>query len=191
MTTQLSFSALSLWQQQAFSAAMVERMLPNYQLFSQSFDFGDFTVLRNQLDLVWQKLGPSQLKINIEVQLEKLEENIPDVEDFDSFGVFPALDACMALSALLQSISDREVDGVEHVSQLSINSVGAYVELMLDQSCEDIEKAIAEHPLMQWEIETQQELYWLVMKEPESPKTIKAIKDLVLSEGISNLGIEI
>lgn len=191
MTTQLSFSALSLWQQQAFSAAMVERMFPNYQLFSQSFDFGDFTVLRNQLDLVWQKLGPSQLKINIEVQLEKLEENIPDVEDFDSFGVFPALDACMALSALLQSISDREVDGVEHVSQLSINSVGAYVELMLDQSCEDIEKAIAEHPLMQWEIETQQELYWLVMKEPESPKTIKAIKDLVLSEGISNLGIEI
>lgn len=33
-------------------------------------------------------------KINFENQLEKLEEIIPDVNDYDFFGVVPALDAC-------------------------------------------------------------------------------------------------
>ena len=49
-----------------------------------------------------------QVKINFAVQLEKLEEVIPDIEDFDFFGVHPALDACMALGSLLQGIQDND-----------------------------------------------------------------------------------
>ena len=61
----LPFNKLSHWQQVAFSAAIIERMLPNYLMFSEVENTGDGKVLRNQLDLVWQWLDKSnRIKIN-------------------------------------------------------------------------------------------------------------------------------
>ncbi|MDG2394115.1 MAG: DUF416 family protein, partial [Thalassotalea sp.] len=64
MALNLNLKNLSLWQQTAFAAALLERMLPNYKMFSQAADFGDPALLRNQLDLIWQRLGQGQVKIN-------------------------------------------------------------------------------------------------------------------------------
>lgn len=134
MAIQLSFSKLSQWQQIAFSAALLERMLPNYKIFSDAVKFGDSNLLRNQLDLVWQWLDKNnRCKINYEAQLVKLEPQIPDPEEFESFGVFPALDVCMALVSLFQIMQDEDSDGCENVSRLSENSVNYYVELTLAQ----------------------------------------------------------
>ena len=36
-------------------------------------------------------------KVNFDSQLEKLEEAIPSAEDYDLYGVYPAIDACIAL----------------------------------------------------------------------------------------------
>ena len=75
MALHLPFAKLSHWQQVAFSAALLERMLPNYQMFSDAADFGEFSLLRNQLDLIWQWLDNSRAtKINANAQLNKLEE---------------------------------------------------------------------------------------------------------------------
>ena len=83
MAIHLPYKKLSHWQSVALSAALLERMLPNYQLFSETVEFGDYKILRNQLDLIWQWLSPNKPKINIEAQLEKLEEQTPDVDHFD------------------------------------------------------------------------------------------------------------
>jgi len=60
----LPFDKLSPWQQIAFAAALLERMLPNYQMFSEAADFGDAKILRNQIDLVWQWLANNTDKAN-------------------------------------------------------------------------------------------------------------------------------
>ena len=191
----LDFEPLSPWQRLAFCSALLERMLPNYQLFSQAAQFGDSHLLRNQLDLIWQKLSAANIKINTEAQLNKLELHIPDPKDFDFFGVYPALDTCMALNALLQNLQDNEREYVEQVSQLSLNSVSYYIEELLSQNLSDsasVETAIIEaHPLMQWEIATQQEVYDFLLTAAESKASCQQLKQLVLSEGLSNLGIEI
>jgi len=196
VTNQLSFSKLNQWQQIAYSAAIIERMLPNYEMFAEAVEFGDYHLLRNQLDLVWQWLDKNnRCKINYEAQLLKLELHIPNPEEFDSFGVFPALDVCMALVSLFQIMQDKESDGCLSVSRLSENSVRYYVELTLAQDKMDesevIEEEIVNHPLMQWEQETQVELYDFIMHAPENKKSCIYAKSLVLEEGLSNLGIEI
>lgn len=198
MTIQLSLSKLSQWQQIAFSAALLERMLPNYKIFADAVTFGDYMILRNQLDLVWQWLDKNnRCKINYEAQLAKLESQIPDPEEFDSFGVFPALDVCMALVALFQIMQDEDSDGCENVSRLSENSVNYYVELTLAQELPQDDNRdisldeIANHPLMLWEKETQNELFEFIKKAPENKKSCLYAKSLVLEEGMSNLGIEI
>jgi uncharacterized protein YjaG (DUF416 family) len=207
----LPFAKLSHWHQIAFSAALLERMLPNYQMFSEAADFGNAKVLRNQLDIIWQWLDNNNtVKINSEAQLLKLEVETPDPEAFDSFGVFPALDTCMALSALWQLMqvkpmkknktSDIEIDDVQSISRLSHNSVSYYVELLLLENIDENSSAeaftisaeqIDEHPLMQWEKDTQNELCNFLQFAPADKRTGKLAKKMSLSEGLSNLGIEI
>lgn len=193
-----SLQNLSQWQQTAFCAALLERMLPNYKMFSEASNFGDYKVLRNQLDLVWQWLDKnSKIKINYSAQLVKLEDNIPDPEQFDFIGVFPALDAAMALMSLLQNMQDKDSDGFANVAKLSENSVSYYVELLLLDEQGDNEDAevsaddINQHPLMEWERATQKELFDYLTIAAEQKKTCIQAKELVLEEGLSNLGIEI
>ncbi|PKI16427.1 YjaG family protein [Colwellia sp. 12G3] len=210
MAIHLPFVKLSHWHQIAFSAALLERMLPNYQMFSEAADFGNAKVLRNQLDIIWQWLdNSSTVKINSEAQLLKLEAETPDPEAFDSFGVFPALDTCMALSALWQLMQvkplkkqkaiDIDIDDIQSISRLSHNSVSYYIELLL---LEDLEESadedvtitaeqMDEHPLMQWEKDTQNELFDFLKFAAADKRTCKLAKQMSLSEGLSNLGIEI
>lgn len=198
MTIRLPLHKLNQWQQVTFCGALLERMLPNYQMFSEVETFGDYKVIRNQLDLIWQWLDKSaRCKINFSAQLLKLEEQIPNPEHFDSYGVFPALDVCMAMMSLLQGMSDKDEESLANVGRLSENSVSTYVELLLaealeedDETSEISEQMIKEHPLMQWEIATQNELFDFIAQAPENKNTCLHAKKLVLEEGLSNLGIE-
>ena len=202
MAIHLPFNKLSQWQQVAFCAALLERMLPNYQMFAEHVEFGDYKVLRNQLDLIWQWLDKAnRCKINYDAQIAKLEEQVPDPDAFDFLGVFPALDSAMALMSLFQAMQDPESDGFINVSKLSENSVSYYVELSLAQQIDEITpeedeiviepQQIAEHPLMQWEIATQNELFDFLSTASENKASCVKAKAMVLEEGLSNLGIEI
>jgi uncharacterized protein YjaG (DUF416 family) len=206
MALHLPFAKLSHWHQLTFAAALLERMLPNYQMFSETAEFGDAKVLRNQLDIIWQWLADSRtVKINADAQLAKLELQTPDPEQFDFFGVFPALDTCMGLTGLWQlmqvkpqkkgKIDPADLEDVQSVCRLSQNSVSYYVELLLIDELgedQDISQAqIDEHPLMQWEIETQNELFDFLQFAVIDKRTCQLAKKMVLSEGMSNLGIEI
>jgi hypothetical protein len=206
----LPFAKLSHWQQIAFSAALLERMLPNYQMFSEAAGFGDAKVLRNQLDIIWQWLANrSAVKINIDAQLLKLEVETPDPKAFDFFGVFPALDTCMCLTALWQLMQSKPIkkgkllefclDDIKSISRLSHNSVSYYVELLLleqvNQESSDefviTTEQMNEHPLMQWEKDTQNELFDFLKFAAEDKRSCQLAKKMSLSEGLSNLGIEI
>lgn len=196
MTINLPFHKLSQWQQITFSAAIIERMLPNYQMFAEVENFGDIKVLKNQLNLIWQWLDrKSRVKINYDAQIAKLEEQIPDPDAFDSFGIFPAIDTCMALLSLLQFMQDKEQLGAVSISKLSENTVAYYCELENAQIDEEAEATspvdIDEHPLMQWEIATQNELFEFIQNQTETLKTCQLAKAMVLEEGMSSLGIEI
>lgn len=201
MSIHLPFAKLSQWQNIAFSATLIERMLPNYKIFAENSGFGNYQLIRNQLDLIWQRLDKSQkVKINYDAQLLKLEEQIPDPQAFDFFGVYPALDASMAVMSLLQAMQDNEGEGFDNISRLSENSVNFYVELCIAQELDEqsstesgeiSQQQINDHPLMQWEKDTQNELFDFLKSAPENKITIKEIKNMVVEQGLSNLGIEI
>jgi len=198
MAVHLPLKNLSQWQQIAFCSALLERMLPNYKMFSDVEAFGEFKVIRNQLDLVWQWLDKNnRCKINFTAQLTKLEEQTPNPEHFNTFGVFPALDVCMALMSLLQGMQDKDDEGFFNVSRLSANSVSFYVELLLSEALDNQDEGliseddVSEHPLTEWEVESQTELFNFINGAPENKSTCIKAKALMLEEGLSNLGIEI
>lgn len=171
----------------AFSAALLQRMVPNYQLFCEVSGFAEPNTLSLCLDLIWERLVSPKSRINFALQREKIEEATPDVADFDAFGVYPALDAAMAMSATLNLILNDDPSGAVVVSKLSQGSVEAY----LLASGEAQEDTIKEHPLMQFEIAVQQELLNAVRQSSAMPKKKAILLDIATREGMSNIGIEL
>ena len=171
----------------AFSAALLHRMVPNYQLFCELTEFAEPDTLSKCLALIWESLSSPKSKINFATQLEKVEEATPDVGDFDSFGVYPALDAAIAMSAAINLIMKVDPHGAVIVSKLSQGSVEAYL-LATGEATED---DVKQHPLMQFEIAIQQELLDAVTSKAPVTQKITRLKSIAQSEGISNIGLDI
>ena len=171
----------------AFSAALLQRMVPNYQLFCELTEFAEPDTLSKCLDLIWESLCSPKSKINFATQLEKVEEATPDVSDYDSFGVYPALDAAIAMSSAINLIMKVDPHGAVVVSKLSQGSVEAY----LLASGEATEDDVKTHPLMQFEIAIQQELLDAVTTKAPMTQKVSKLKTIAASEGISNIGLEI
>ena len=171
----------------AFSAALLQRMVPNYQLFCELTEFAEPDTLSKCLDLIWESLCSPKSKINFATQLEKVEEATPDVSDYDSFGVHPALDAAIAMSSAINLIMKVDPHGAVVVSKLSQGSVEAYL-LASGEATEDDVKV---HPLMQFEIAIQQELLDAVTTKAPMTQKVSKLKTIAASEGISNIGLEI
>jgi len=180
---------LSGWQAVAFSATLLERMLPNYQLFCEATEFADPELYRNSLNTIWEWLATPKAKINFAVQLEKVESAVPDPKDFDNYGVYPAIDVAMSMSACILLIQGEDLQGAVVVSKLSQGGVEAFIEATAEIELSDAE--IRLHPLMQWEISLQQELLVLLEKEAKNSATCKLLKSFSRQEGMSNIGIEI
>ena len=177
------------WHAVAFSATLLERMLPNYVLFCEATEFADPAQYRNSLNAIWEWLAVPKAKINFAAQLEKIEELVPDASDFDNYGVYPAIDVAMSMSATILLIQGEDPQGAVVVSKLSQGGVEAFIEASTEQDITDIE--IKQHPLMQWEIETQQELLIFLSKCPKNADSCKQLKILATAEGMSNIGLEV
>lgn len=184
---------LNGWRSVAFGCALLERMLPNYQLFCAATNFADSSVMENLLQILWSWVIDPKSKINITAQLENLEEITPDTSEFEHFGVYPALDCAMSMTAMFNLLNKEDEQGAVVVSKLSQGTVENFIEFTeadISQS-EDRNQLIKNHPLMQWEVSTQQELLAYIKSHERSKETVKTLRAMALEEGISNIGLEI
>jgi uncharacterized protein YjaG (DUF416 family) len=172
-----------------FACALMQRMLPSYQLFSRSTEFGDSKLAQSVLNLVWEWCMSPQSKFNAAVQLEKLEEIIPEVSEFDSFGVYPALDYCMALSVALQSFTKEHEFAAVTIAKLSQGSVEAYI-IATSEEDELTNQDIKSHPLMEYEIATQQSLLAFCQDNKMTKELVKELRSDLIAQNMSSLGIE-
>ena len=183
---------LATWQHLTFMACLCERMYPNYHLFCQITEQPqNAKVYHNILNLVWKYLTVKDANINLENQLEKLENIIPDVNDYDFYGVVPALDACEGLAEVLHTIiAGASLEQAVKVSQLSLGTVASYLETEYDRTLSEVE--LKESDLIQQELDVQWQLY-RALKEAEryDVELISDLKNALREEAVSNICIKI
>lgn len=182
---------LESWQHLTFMAALCERMAPNFNLFCQMNNLEmEVKVYQNILNLVWEYLTVKDAKINFENQLEKLETIIPDVNDYESFGVVPALDACQALAEILHAIIAGET--LERAVEMSLISLGTVTSLLETETGRDwSDSELKESEDIQAELDVQWQVYRLLKEcEKRDIELILDLKNEIRAEGISNIGIE-
>lgn len=182
--------ALSAAQQQAFMAALCERLLPNYALYAQVAESGNPAALRAILDLVWERLSVREARIDFERQAEKLAELEPASVD-DSFGARRATEAVVALASLLDTLRGEAPEAVLEVSRISKSGVRAYIELTEgEEDAGKLAALIREHPLMADEDSFQD----AVLEAAEGQldrESLKALRKLGRNGGVSNLGLSL
>lgn len=180
------------WQQITFMACLCERMYPNYAMFCDNAEFAHARVYRDILDSVWELLTVKSAKINFENQLEKLEEIIPSSEDFDVYAVYPAIDACVALSHLLHGLLDRDYlyENMQKISQISVLTVAQLEEAQTGEAINNENQKQNEAVCEEWDIQ------WAIFRPLREAveRDIDLIKDLrqeLRDEGVSNIGVSL
>ncbi|OOF46507.1 YjaG family protein [Rodentibacter trehalosifermentans] len=182
---------LESWQHLTFMAALCERMAPNFKLFCQmNHQEREAKIYQNILNLIWEYLTIKDVKINFENQLEKLENIIPDVNDYDNFGVVAALDAAEALAEILHAIMAGET--LEKAIEISRISLGTITSLLEMENNRDFsEQELKENEDIQGELDVQWQIYRLLKDcEKRDVALILDLKNEIRTECISNIGIE-
>ena len=177
---------LEPWQQSVFALALAERMYPNYHLYAESTGKGNAIEFRAALDSLWRYLTEKGSRVNLSSILESFEVFIPDPSHDESYGAYPALDACVALGCAYNSVICRIGEEAMEASNASIGSVAGFIEMLEER--ELTEDELYEQPLMEQEMAFQVELLNQVSR-PRDPQQILAIRSLAAQDGVSNLGI--
>ncbi len=187
---------LSFYQQAALAATLLERMIPNYQLFAEVTQTGDAALVRHTLDMAWEWLQVKRAKINFERLQEELELATPEISHFDMFGVYPAVDAITALDMMLNGIREQDSGEFIHVAKISQASVARLIEYQTEDesitSEAELKKRVREHELMEYEMACLAELIELISTFKEfGREEIKQLKHWVQEQGVTNLGMEL
>jgi uncharacterized protein len=187
---------LNFYQQAAVAATLLERMLPNYQLFVEVSKSGDAVLPRHILTLIWEWLTVKKAKINFEKLAAELELITPEVTEFDIFGVYPAVDSLTALDIMLNGIAQQDAAEFIHVAKISQATVARLIEYETEDqditSEAELKKIVREHPLMQYEMDCLAELIALVQPMPRIEREQRQLLQAwVKEQGLTNLGMEL
>ena len=187
----LRLEKLESWQHVTFMASLCERMYPNYQAFCLETGFGEPQLYRRILDLIWETLVVKDAKVNFDSQLEKLEEAVPSADDYDLYGVYPAIDACIALGELIHSrLSGETLSHAIAVSETSIRTVAMLEMTQAGKEMTDEELKVIPAVEEEWDI--QWEIFRLLADcEERDLELIKGLRSDLREAAVSNIGINL
>lgn len=187
----LRLEKLESWQHVTFMASLCERMYPNYQAFCLETGFGEPQLYRRILDLIWETLVVKDAKVNFDSQLEKLEEAVPSSDDYDLYGVYPAIDACIALGELIHSrLSGETLSHAVAVSETSIRTVAMLEMTQAGKEMTDEELKVIPAVEEEWDI--QWEIFRLLADcEERDLELIKGLRSDLREAAVSNIGINL
>ncbi|RAJ77247.1 uncharacterized protein DUF416 [Chitinophaga dinghuensis] len=183
---------LSPEKQLTFAYLICKRLAPNYAFFSKQFGFGNTNQLNACIDFIYNHIIKNDFDENAAIiHLHNIDAITPFPENFNTILASSALDACSAILDTLIFITDQDFNLIENISSYATDSVDMYVQDLenLDNNTdEDFEKKITNHPLMVKEIKTQNDIC-ISLKNTDVINEA-SIKSLLLSHAPQgNLGL--
>lgn len=179
----MDLHSLNQWQQLAFCTALCERSFPNYQLFCE-IESQSSEPARKILNKVWEYLRGQLTSLkNIEKQLEPLTELIPNPEDYDQYGVYPAMDTLLNLQSCVQAILDNSIEDAQNIQTLTHERLLEVLELQgVDQN---------ESELWHRQAEFEKAIFDTITAHGSHADAVKSLIPLSKDNGISQLGISL
>lgn len=112
----------------AFAASICERLLPNYNAFSKAENFGNFCVLRQALDEIWQFLQNTSVdRTRVPQLIYDCDSDliIPHADDFGAGYALEAQEAAFALCNTLEACLNPTPKAILKVAEHATNTIDA------------------------------------------------------------------
>ncbi|WP_281648070.1 YjaG family protein [Parendozoicomonas sp. Alg238-R29] len=182
-----------LWQLTALATAIAQRSWPNYALFSSVTEFGDSSELNHCLNMLWDHVAGQQSAKNFERLLERLEDQTPDVSQFDMYGVYPALDAIVSLTTAVHCSMNPSQDDALSNARLSLSTIGRFLSQVEVPDLKGVElnQYIEQHPLTLQHLDFIDEAVATLARSKPNQDMKKSLRLLATNDGISELGISL
>ncbi|MGI2026159.1 DUF416 family protein [Endozoicomonas acroporae] len=185
---------LAPWQLATLATAVTERAWPNFALFLELAEFGHAADVRHCLNMLWDYTAGLQSSKNFERLLERLDENTPAPEDFDMFGVEPALDFSAGLNCAINCAMKASIDETASALTVSLSTIGKFIKYTEAQELRGTELAqyTEEHELFEVQRRFISELISMVCQQKKPSKEFtKELRLLSANDGVSQLGISL
>lgn len=186
-----SVAGLAPPQRLAFALGCAERLYPNYLAFSCEQQWGDPGALRAALDLAWEALEGRPLSTSaLREAQDRALMAAPDTEDFQTPLVSAALDAAVASRYLLAAVqADDNIEPVVNIAITCYDTVEMYVQATVYAQSTPPQLQVDLHPLVQAELQRQQDDLQFLATAAWSPSEVARLKDIWREPEVSNIGL--
>jgi len=106
-----------------FSVSICEQLLPDYISFSKAEGYGDIKLMKKAITFCKENRDQNAETLEMTLDLEELEENIPDVDESEDLDSTTAMNASCAIFELLEYLTDREPDHIVNIAIYTIDTV--------------------------------------------------------------------
>ena len=185
---------LPAWKLSAITTALAEQSWPNFALFADITEFGHTDDVRHCLNMLWDHVAGQQSAKNFERLIERLDDSTPSPDDYDMYGVQPALDTIVGIHCALQCAMTPSEEEAASIMTLSLSTVSKMIKYSEGDSLKgtELSQYIEQHPLylsQQTFIDT---LLEIVRKEKKQTiQAMRAIREFARNDGVSQLGISL
>ena len=177
---------LQSWQQSVFCMALSEHSRLHYHLFCEAIESDNKQKIDQFNQLFWDKMINKGTKVNFGIQQEAFDEIIPNANNYDFYGVYPAIDHCVILSCAFNSFLSKSKEEALNASQTAFSTIASFLELQKESDLSEIE--LQESTLFKTQLAFQNALL-IQLDNLRSPELIKKIQQFVIQQGATNLGI--
>ncbi len=179
------------WKLTAVTTAIAEISWPNFALFSELVEFGDTDECRHCLNMLWDNIAGQQSAKNFERLLERLEPNVPDLDELDMFGAQLAHDAIISIICAVNCAMESDIEEAASALTLSLSTIGKFIKHSeaLELNGTELQQYIEEHEMYLQQLDFIDEVFDSINKAKQNPDAMKRLKAIAKNNGISHIGI--
>ena len=160
-----------------------EKMLPGYQIFTEVENWGNYEFFKSLNQDVYRLVADKQVR-NYRQWSKQLEDNFPDLDDFDSISASYAFDACVVFNQTISFLLDGDRGHANINSTGVLDTVDMFIQLKENvqgtsyNNLPALEKLIESDEYMQREYKRQIVLLEELQKIEISEAGIKSLRKM-------------
>jgi uncharacterized protein len=176
-----------------FSVIICERLLPNYEYFSQKVSWGDFQILLNAINIIYDEIYQRKIHSKEEIlnAINLVESVTPDTEDYDSILASFALDTCTSIVSTLNFILDNNIENIVDSATFARDTVDMFIQEKENLSIEDnlFENIIEEDKFMIREKQRQKDVILRLLELSEV--NVNIVQELIAIQPVPIIELSI
>lgn len=113
-----------------FALLIVDKLYPHYVAFQEKYNWGDSALLFDAIGLVYQYIIDDSSVFNLEIEntIAKIDEIIPDIDDFGSALSSFALNASISIQNALKYLVDKNIDDITDIVSLTLDTLDLFIQ---------------------------------------------------------------